>query len=94
VKYFHLFGKPVRKTLTGKTILLGKTIIVASAHDDSAIKKVEFYVHGKLMATITQEPYQWTMHKFTFGKRTISVKAYDDSGKVSTASISVTAFML
>ena len=94
VKYFHRFGKPIRKTLTGKTILLGRTTIVASAHDDSAIKKVEFYVNGKLMATKTQEPYQWTLHKFTFGKRTISVKAYDDSGKVSTASITVAAFML
>jgi hypothetical protein len=94
VKYFHRLGKPVRKTLTGKTILQGKTTIIASAHDDSTIKKVEFYVNGKLMATVTQEPYQWTWHKFTIGKRTISVKAYDDSGKVSTACINVAALML
>jgi hypothetical protein len=94
VKYFHRFGKPVRNTLTGKTILLGKTTIVASAHDDSAISKVEFYINGKLMATVTKGPYQWTWHKFAFGKRAISVKAYDDTGKVSTASMTVAAFIL
>jgi hypothetical protein len=94
VKYFHRFGKPVRKTLTGKTVLLGRTTIVASPHDDSKIVKVEFYINTKLMATVTQEPYEWSWHKFTIGKRTITVKAYDDSGKTTAASIDVTAFML
>ncbi|DAC72948.1 MAG TPA: hypothetical protein DSN98_02580 [Thermoplasmata archaeon] len=94
VKYFHRFGKPIRKTLTGKTVVVGKTVIVASAHDDSKIEKVEFYINNKLMATITQEPYQWTWYKLSFGKKTIAVKAYDDSGKITTASIDVLAFML
>jgi hypothetical protein len=94
VKYFHRFGKPIRKTMAGKTVLLGRTTIVASPHDDSKIVKVEFYVNTKLMATVTQEPYEWSWHKFTIGKRTITVKAYDDSGKTTVASIDVTAFML
>ena len=94
VKYFHRFGKPVRKTMTGKTVLLGRTTVVASPHDDSKIVKVEFYVNTKLMATVTREPYEWSWHTFTLGKRTISVKAYDDSGKATVASIAVTAFML
>ncbi len=94
VKYFHLFGKPVRKSLTGKTVLVGKTTLIAFAQDDSGIVKVEFYLNDKLMETATQEPYQWTWHKFSFGKKTITVKAYDDSGKQSVASINVVAFML
>ena len=94
VKYFHRFGNPIRKTLTGKTVVVGKTTIVASVHDDSQIKKVEFYINDKLMATVTQDPYQWTWHKLSFGKKTITIKAYDDSGKQSTASIDVVAFML
>ncbi|HUS99360.1 MAG TPA: Ig-like domain-containing protein [Candidatus Thermoplasmatota archaeon] len=93
VKYVHRFGKPVRKTMTGKTILLGRTTVVAAPHDDSKIVKVEFYVNTKLMATVTQEPYEWSWHTFTIGKRTISVKAYDDSGKMTIASIAVIAFM-
>jgi hypothetical protein len=94
VKYFHRFGKPVRATITGKTVLLGRTTVVASAHDDSKIEKVEFYINNKLMETITQTPYQWTWHKFSFGEKTITVKAYDDTGKSSAASIIVVAFML
>jgi hypothetical protein len=94
VKYFHRFGDPIRKTLTGKTVVVGKTTIVASVHDDSQIKKVEFYINDKLMSTVTQDPYQWTWHKLSFGKKTITIKAYDDTGKQSTASIDVVAFML
>jgi hypothetical protein len=94
VKFFHRFGQPIRKSLIGKTILLGKTTIVASVHDDSAIVKVEFYINNKLMTTLTQEPYEWTWHRFSFGKKTITVKAYDDTGKISAASITVLAFIL
>jgi hypothetical protein len=94
VKYWHRFGNPVRKTMTGKTVVVGKTTIVASVHDDSKIEKVEFYINNKLMTTVTQEPYQWTWHKLSFGKKTITLKAYDDSGKFSTATMDVLAFML
>jgi hypothetical protein len=94
VKFFHRFGNPVRKTLTGKTVVVGKTTIIASVHDDSKIEKVEFFINNKLMATITQEPYQWTWHKLSFGKKTITIKAYDDTGKQSQATLTVLAFML
>jgi hypothetical protein len=94
VKTFHRFGKPLRGTLTGKTVLLGKTPIVVSTHDDSKIVKVEFYLNNKLMATVTQEPYQWVWHKFALGKRIISVKAYDDTGKIAVATMNVVAFIL
>jgi hypothetical protein len=94
VKYWHRFGNPVRKTMTGKTVVVGKTTIVASVHDDSKIEKVEFYINNKLMTTVTQEPYQWTWHKLSFGKKSITIQAYDDSGKQSAATIDVLAFML
>jgi len=94
VKYFHRFGNPIRKSLIGKTVLVGRTTLVATASDDSQIEKVEFYINNKLMATISQDPYQWTWHKLSFGKKTITVKAFDDSGKQSTASIDVVVFML
>ena len=94
VKYFHRFGNPVRKTLTGKTVVVGKTTIIAAVHDDSKIEKVEFYINNNLMATVTQEPYQWIWHKFSFGKKTITIKAYDDTGKQSQATLAVLAFML
>jgi len=79
------------------TILLGRTTIKAYVADDSGIEKVEFYINGRLReidATIYEKPYEWTWHKLAFGKYTITVKAYDNQGKTSTASIDVIAFIL
>lgn len=92
-KYLYCFGKQIRKTLTGNTILLGRTTFVVYTHDDSKIEKVEFYVDGALMKTVTEEPYEWFWHQFTIGKRTITVKAFDDQGKTSSATIDVIVFM-
>jgi len=92
-KYLYRFGKQVRKTLTGNTVLLGRTTLVAYASDDSKIEKVEFYIDGTLMKTVTDEPYEWFWHQFTIGKRTITVQAYDDQGKTATATIDVFVFM-
>jgi hypothetical protein len=92
-KYLYRFGKQVRKTFSGNTVLLGRNTIVAYASDDSKIEKVEFYIDGTLMKTVTDEPYQWFWHRFSIGRRTIMVKAYDDQGKTATATIDVYAFM-
>jgi hypothetical protein len=93
IGYVHYFGVARRTSLLSRTILLGRTKIVADVTDDSSVEKVEFYINGKLMGTITEEPYEWKWHRFTLGKRTITVKAYDDMGKTSTANLDVWAFM-
>jgi hypothetical protein len=93
VNSFHRFGNPVRKSFLGRTVLLGKTMIVANASDDSAISKVEFYVDDKLMGTTSKQPFCWTWNSFAIGKHTIMVKAYDDNGKTSSANLDVVAFI-
>lgn len=92
-KYLYRFGKQVRKTITGNTILLGRTTLVVYASDDSKIEKVEFYIDGTMMKTVTEEPYEWFWHQFVIGKKTITVKAFDDQGKTASATIDVIAFM-
>jgi len=92
-KYLYRFGKQIRKTLTGNTILLGRTTLVAYASDDSKIEKVEFYIDDKLMKTVTGEPYEWIWYEFTIGKKTITVLAYDNQGKTASATIDVLVFM-
>jgi hypothetical protein len=78
--------------MQSKTILLGRTTIIANISDDSGVAKVEFLVNGKLMKTIESPPYQWTWHQLAFGKKTITIKVYDNQGKTSLASI--TAFVI
>ena len=88
-KYLYCFGKQVRKSFLGNTVLFGRTTLVAYASDDSKIEKVEFYIDGTLMKTVTDEPYEWLWHQFVIGKKTISVKAFDDQGKTASATIDV-----
>ncbi len=92
-KYLYRFGKQIRNTLTGNTILFGKITLVAYAKDDSKIEKVEFFIDDTLMKTDTEEPYEWFWNQFTIGKRTIMVKAFDDEGKNSSATIDVIVVM-
>ncbi len=91
--YIHRFGNAKRISNLGRTILLGRAKIVADVSDDSSIEKVEFYINDKLIETITEEPYEWKWHKFAIGKKTITVKAYDDEGKTSTAKMDVLALI-
>ncbi len=93
IGYLHYFGVAKRTSFLGKTILLGRTNIVAEASDDLSVQKVEFYIDGNLMETLIEEPYEWKWHRLTIGKKTISVKAYDDEGKTSTANLEVWVFM-
>jgi glutaredoxin len=75
------------------TILIGKATIKAYAKDDSKIEKVEFYLDNDLVATFTSGPYEWKWTKTTIGRHTLKVIAYDDTGKSSTDSIDVVAFI-
>lgn len=94
----HIWGRPTFKTLFGNTILIGKTTITAIAEDDSNIEKVEFYINEKLKSIVTQEPYEWSLKRVSgikhFRRFTITVKAYDDTGKTATTSIDVISFRL
>ena len=82
-----------KNTLLKNTILIGKATIKAYAKDDSNIEKVEFYLDDDLVATLTSEPYEWKWTETATGRHTIKVIAYDDTGKTSTDSIDVVAFI-
>jgi hypothetical protein len=87
-----------KKSLLRNTRLIGRATISAYAKDDSKIAKVEFYVNNNLVATLTNAPYDWTTPMKLFKKPfipqkyTIMVKAYDDTNKTATASITVKAW--
>jgi len=92
----HLFGKEIMTTPNLKTILVGRTSIVAQASDESKVEKVEFYIDDELVAEFTEGPYEWkwkTPSWFRF-KHTIKVVAYDDEGKPGESIMEVVAFIL
>jgi membrane peptidoglycan carboxypeptidase len=68
----------------------GKVItLLAEASDNLAIKALEFYLDGNLVATQTQPPfaYPWSM---SVGKHVLTVKAIDLAGNTNQASVTFT----
>lgn len=65
------------------------TTVTASASDDVAVTKVEFYVDGTLKATDTTSAYTYSFNpaSFTVGAHQLTAKAYDAAGNVATSSV-------
>jgi hypothetical protein len=75
----------------GSTVT-GTVAVSASASDNVAVSKVEFYVNGVLQATDTASPYtfSWNTAALANGSYPLSIKAYDAAGNVgSSASVTV-----
>lgn len=76
----------------GATVPTRSTVAIsASASDDVAVTKVEFYVNGSLACTDTGAPYScpWKTQSKAGVTSTITTKAYDPSGNVGTNTITV-----
>lgn len=78
---------------TNGTTISGTTTVSASATDDVAVSKVEFYVDGTLKSTDTSSPYSFSLlsSSLTTGSHTLTAKAYDTSNNSTTsAAVGVT----
>lgn len=76
-----------------RPIIIGPiTIKVDATQEPLGIDRVEFSIDGKLKATDTNAPYSWTWRMPSFSKHTITVTAYDTSGKSTARSIDVWKF--
>jgi parallel beta-helix repeat protein len=73
-------------------VVVGTISINASATDGTGVSKVEFYIDSNLVATDTSTPYSysWDSTIVANGGHTVSVKAYDTTNNVGTASVNVT----
>jgi subtilisin family serine protease len=61
--------------------------VSASATDDGAVARVEFYADGALIGTDTSSPYSvsWNTATLPSGAHTLTAKAYDNGGRVGTS---------
>lgn len=66
--------------------------LAATASDDTAIDRVEFFVNGSLTSTVTSAPYTNNYWFGTQGAQTITATAYDQCGNSAsdTATITIT----
>ena len=65
------------------TIIIGKIDIKINitGSDKSLVNNVKIYINNDLKHTFENEPYNWTWDKFAFGRRTITVIAYNSEEK-------------
>jgi len=70
----------------------GTVNIAATATDNTAVTKVEFYVNGNLVATSTAAPYTyaWDTTKSANSSTGVTVKAYDAAGNIGSDAAQVT----
>ncbi len=65
----------------------GIVTLEASASDDKGVTRVEFFVGGTRVATVTSPPYvaSWDSHTVLDGTHSLSARAYDAAGKSATS---------
>jgi len=95
----HVFNKVIGKTQFRNTFVFGKTTIKVIAEDDQEISKVDFFIDDKLITSDSTSPYEYTINKIgvfrnIIRKHTITVKAYDNTGKTNEDSMQIYAFFL
>ncbi|GIH90588.1 glucanase [Planobispora siamensis] len=68
---------------SGSTHATGAAVpLAATASDDGAVSKVEFYVDGTLVNTDTSAPYSYSATGLAAGSHTAKAKAYDNGTPV------------
>jgi chitinase len=61
------------------------TIVAVASDADGSVSKVEFYNGGSLLSTATSAPYSYTWSNVGAGNYTITAKATDNAGAVTTS---------
>jgi hypothetical protein len=72
---------------TSGQLVSGSTAVTATAADNNAVTKVEFYVDGNLKTTDTSSPYSYSWDTTTIadGSHALTAKAYDAANNVGTS---------
>jgi hypothetical protein len=53
---------------------------INTSDEGSGIEYVQFYINGELQGNITSAPFTWRWTQRTFGKQTLTVRAYNATG--------------
>lgn len=77
---------------TGSSKVSGTVVFSANAWDNVAIRQVDLYIDGLLVANETTAPYSiaWDTTQYSQGNHTLFARAFDSSGFYTDASIVVT----
>ncbi|MBN1859861.1 MAG: hypothetical protein JW840_00210 [Candidatus Thermoplasmatota archaeon] len=76
-----------------KPLLIGAVDVEVSASDlESGIAYVQFLVDGEVLGNDSSAPYSWRWTQRSFGKHTLSVRAYNNTGSFAVDTLGVKKF--
>jgi len=76
---------------TNGSVVSGTVTIKVAASDNVRVTRVDIYIDGTLKSTLTAAPYSmsWNTRKGSRGQHTITSKAYDPTGNMGLATVTV-----
>lgn len=85
-------SNPLPLTSGSEVELTDPAVIQTTTTTASSVKKVEYLLNGKLVATVTQPPFSYSVktNNLRNGKYTLTTKTYYSNGKIETSNSSIT----
>jgi hypothetical protein len=90
-KHLYIAGREILALRT-ESIIVGSLRVEATATDASGIDKIEFYIDGTLRYTEPSNSLQWLWDEKSLFTHTLTIKAYDNLGRVATKETNVKIF--
>jgi hypothetical protein len=76
-----------------KPLIIGAVDVEVTASDlESGIIYVQFLIDGELVGNVSAEPYTWEWAQRSFGKHTLTVRAYNATGSFAVDELAVKKF--
>ena len=89
--HLYIAGREILALRT-ESIIIGSLRVEATATDASGIDKIEFYIDGTLRYTEPSNSLQWLWDEKSLFTHTLTIKAYDNLGRISTKETTVKIF--
>ena len=82
----------ITKPANGSILRRGSISVAASASDNTAVKRVEFYAGSTLIGTDNSAPWSatWSARRAPIGPAVITARAFDAAGNHSDATVTIT----
>jgi hypothetical protein len=89
--HLYIAGREILALRT-ESVIIGSLRVEATATDASGVEKIEFYIDGVLRYMEPSNSLQWLWDEKSLFTHTLTIKAYDNLGRVATKETNVKIF--
>jgi hypothetical protein len=92
--HLYIAGREILSIPNAESIIFGSLVIDVGATDNCGVAKTEVYIDGELRYMEPDNTLQWLWDEKALFTHTITVRAYDNLGRISTKSVDIKIFNL